>query len=127
VDTLGETRGVEWVLCTGDDARVLLTLPMKPSEIGMIMGQDRTLLRCGIRENFRIVNALASPTRWTVRTLCPRRVGPPEAIADWSRRPSHSPTFLPVQKSACNYSCNPVPNRPFGCAIHKVRNPSAAG
>ena len=36
---------------------------MKAFEIAMIMGKDSTLVGGGIRENFRIVNALASPTR----------------------------------------------------------------
>jgi N-acetyl-alpha-D-glucosaminyl L-malate synthase BshA len=56
---------------------------------------------------------------------CVRRSGgPPAVIEDWSRRPSHSPTCLSAQGSACNHSCNPIPNRPFGCGTHRVRNPS---
>jgi hypothetical protein len=42
---------------------VRLTLPVKATEIGMIMGKHSPLVGGGIRENFRIVNALASPIR----------------------------------------------------------------
>ena len=63
MDTLGEARVVPWILCTGDDALVRLTLPMKPPEIRMIMGNHSTLVGGGIRKNLGIVNALASPRR----------------------------------------------------------------
>jgi hypothetical protein len=36
---------------------------MKAFEIAMIMGKDSTLFGGGTSENFRIVNALARPTR----------------------------------------------------------------
>jgi hypothetical protein len=42
---------------------VRLTLSMKVFEIAMIMGKYSTLVGGGIRENFRVVNSLASPTR----------------------------------------------------------------
>jgi hypothetical protein len=63
---LGGVRGLAvdpWVLGTGNDALVRLTLSMKALEIAMIMGKNSTLVGGGIRENFRVVNALASPTR----------------------------------------------------------------
>jgi hypothetical protein len=54
---------VPWIPGTGNDALGRLTSPMKSLEIAMIMGKDSTLVGGGIRENFRIVNSLASPTR----------------------------------------------------------------
>jgi hypothetical protein len=63
VNALRETRVVPWVVGTGNDALVRPTLSMEAVEIAMIMGKDSTLVGGGIRENFRIVNALASPTR----------------------------------------------------------------
>lgn len=47
---------------------------MKPFKIGMVVRQQGTLLGNGIRENLRIVNTLASPTRILDRAQsCPRR------------------------------------------------------
>lgn len=83
VDTMGEACVVPWVLCTGDDALVRLPLPMKASEIGMIMGKHSTLVGGGIRENFRIVNALASPTRFLDR---PHIVAEPAQLLDDRQR-----------------------------------------
>jgi hypothetical protein len=61
--TLSESHGVIWVLRAGNDAVVGLALPMKPFKIGVVVGKQTTLVGNGIRENFRITNALASTTR----------------------------------------------------------------
>jgi hypothetical protein len=63
VNALRQARVIPWSLCTGDNALVRLTLSMKASEIGMIMGKHSALVGDGIGENFRIANALASTPR----------------------------------------------------------------
>jgi hypothetical protein len=67
VDPLGKARRVQSVLCTGNDPQVRLALPMKAFEIGMIVRKDSTSIGCCIREHFRVVDALASPTRLLYR------------------------------------------------------------
>src|SRR5437773_10164283 len=62
VNRLGQPHVGCWVLGTGDDATVRLTLAMKPFEIGMIVGKHRTLVGNRIRENLCVTYALASAT-----------------------------------------------------------------
>jgi hypothetical protein len=63
MNALCQARVVVWVLGTGDDTPVRLPLSMKSLKIGMVMGEHSTLVRGRIHENFRIVNALATPSR----------------------------------------------------------------
>lgn len=60
--TSSEFQRLFWVLRAGDDAVVGQALPMKPFEIGMVVGKYTALVSSGIRENFRITNALAGTT-----------------------------------------------------------------
>jgi hypothetical protein len=63
---------------------VRLTSPMKSLEIAMIVSKDSASVGAGIRENFRIVNALANPTR-----LLDRPHVVPEAaqhVGNWLRK-----------------------------------------
>ena len=49
----GEGLVVPCVLCTGNNALVRLTLPMKASEIRVIMGKHSAQIANGIGENLR--------------------------------------------------------------------------
>ena len=57
-----ESQRILWAVCAGNDALMGHASTMKPSEIGMVMGQHGTLLGNGIRENVRIADTLASAT-----------------------------------------------------------------
>jgi hypothetical protein len=64
VKTLSKAGMVRWILCAGNDPFVRLTLAMKAFEIGVIMRKDSAFVGGGIRKNFRIIDTLASPTRF---------------------------------------------------------------
>jgi len=63
VDTMGHSHRVRRIVRAGDDPQVRQALPMKPFEVGMIMGEDSTLVGSSVRENYRVVNALVRSTR----------------------------------------------------------------
>jgi hypothetical protein len=51
VNPLRQSCGIQWFLCTGDNAIVLLTLPVKRSKIEMIVGEHGTVVVRSITEN----------------------------------------------------------------------------
>jgi hypothetical protein len=62
VDAMSETGRVRWIMCAGDDSLVRGPLPMKASEVGVIMSKHRTLVRYGTGKNNIIAKALSSLT-----------------------------------------------------------------
>ena len=63
VYAIGKARVVRWILGAGDNSLVRVTLPMKAFKIGMIMSEHGSLVGDGTSKNYRVVNALARPTR----------------------------------------------------------------
>jgi hypothetical protein len=63
VDAVSKTGRVRWVVGAGYDALVRPTLPMKASEVGMVVREDSTLVSDGIGKNDIIANALACSAR----------------------------------------------------------------
>jgi len=61
MDTLAKASRVQRVLRARDNARMRLTLPMKPPEIGMIVSEDSTLIGCSVGKDLRVVNLLIRP------------------------------------------------------------------